>query len=138
MGLEDMDGLGGDRCTATYGGSRCRLRTGHALHHHASGEIRWCTDPDRTMMEKARQMERADRALSRRNLPSAPAFLNTETGVLQASLQDCLVAAVDEVKPAGVRLVGVVVRGSPARWWWRWAEPVALWLLRRAGFEVCR
>ena len=91
--------------------------------------------PDRIAREMMEQMERA---LSRRDLPSAPAFLNTEIGVLRASLQDCVVAAVEEVKPCGIRLVGVVLQGRPAPRWWRWAEPVALWLLKRAGFEVCR
>lgn len=80
-------------------------------------------------------------------------FLREETGQLVAAYgslanmrtrpmgnAEAILEAVEDVKPAGVRLVAVVVNGIPnvPRWWWRWVEPVALWLLKRAGFEVCR
>ena len=65
-----------------------------------------------------------------------------DTGLLQRSYPRGsaadLVAAVEQVKPVGIRLVGIIVQGRAAPWWWRWVEPTALWLLKRAGFEVCR
>lgn len=82
-------------------------------------------DPDRILVD---MMDEALRVQHR--LACAPAVGSAES----------IVAAVEQVKPAGVRLVAVVVNGVPnvPRWWWRWAEPVALWLLERAGYEVCR
>ncbi len=95
-------------------------------------------DPDRIAMEMVRGLEAIQReGLERMDTgqlrPSFPPRVSPPRGTAQDMVDACV-----DVRPAGVRLVGIVVQGRVLPWRWRWVEPVALWLLRRAGFEVCQ
>ncbi len=102
-------------CTATYGDVECWRERGHSLQHHGSegpglGNVWWETG----------------------DLPPEPNPVPA-SGSAQSVLR-----AVQDAKPPGVDVVGVVLNDATVKRPWRWAPPVALWLLRRAGYQVIR
>lgn len=102
-------------------------------------------DPDRIAAQMMSEMEALQESSARtigyvdRGLDTCrlrPSFALRPSPSM-GTAQD-MVDACNDVRPAGVALVGIVVQGRVVPWRWRWVEPVALWLLRRAGYEVCQ
>lgn len=125
------------RCTATYGDVKCWREAGHRRAHHgppvagslestwwSEGEVPVEAQQEKGFVDATGQLQRSFIA-DMSNRPGA----GTAAAVVQA---------VEQVKPCGIRLVCVVLQGPAPQRWWRWAEPVALWLLKRAGYEVCQ
>ena len=98
-----------DRCTATYGDVKCWREAGHKpVLHHGPGGTWW--QPG--------------------EVPPPPPEPTDPDGVL--------VDLADKVRP-GMVLAAIVIRPEDRRGCGPlWLERLAIWLLERAGYEVCR